>query len=71
MWQEFTRANALFFSTAIQLNNAQLRPAFTWLTQKLIVLTPGVDLNPFLQLELLPQEGGKERIMRFMQQQRS
>ncbi|MBK8579001.1 MAG: AAA family ATPase [Candidatus Accumulibacter sp.] len=51
VWQEFTRDNALFLSTAIQLNNVQLRPIFNWITQKLIVLVPGVDMNPFLSLE--------------------
>jgi hypothetical protein len=66
VWQEFTRDNALFLSTAIQLNNAQLRPVFTWITQKLIVLTPGVDLNPFLSLELLREERGQRQIMSFM-----
>jgi len=66
VWREFTRDNALFLSTAIQLNNAQLRPAFNWITQKLIVLVPGVDLNPFLSLNLLREGGGQEQIMRFM-----
>ena len=66
VWQEFTRANALFLSTAINLNNAQLRPAFNWITQKLIVLAPGVELNPFLSLELLRQSDGQEKLMRFM-----
>ncbi|MFZ1827702.1 MAG: ATP-binding protein [Candidatus Competibacteraceae bacterium] len=66
VWQEFTRANALFLSTAIQLNNAQLRPAFNWITHKLIVLAPGVELNPFLSLELLRQSDGQEKLMRFM-----
>ncbi len=68
VWQEFTRANSLFISTAIQLNNEQLRPIFTWLTQKLIVLIPGtgVDFNPLLSLELLREDSGKEKIMRYM-----
>lgn len=66
VWQDFTRDNALFLSTAIQLNNAQLRPAFTWITQKLIVLVPGVDLNPFLSFDLLRQDSGQEQIMRFI-----
>lgn len=66
VWQEFTRANALFLSNAIQLNNAQLRPVFNWLTQKLIVLVPGVDLNPLLSLELLREDSGREQIMGFM-----
>lgn len=66
VWQDFTRPNALFMSTAIQLNNAQLRPAFTWITQKLIVLPTGVEMNPFLSLELLRQNHGQEQMMRFM-----
>jgi len=66
IWQSFTGANVLFLSNAIKLNNAQLRPAFNWITHKLIILVPGVDLNPFLSLELLRQELGHEKIMRFM-----
>ena len=66
VWQDFTRPNALFMSTAIQLNNAQLRPAFTWITQKLIVLPTGIEMNPFLSLELLRQDNGQEQMMRFM-----
>ncbi|TRZ65066.1 MAG: ATP-binding protein [Rhodocyclaceae bacterium] len=66
VWKDFTRNNALFLSTAIQLNNVQLRPAFLWITQKLIVLVPGVEMNPFLSLDLLRQDGGHEKIMRFM-----
>lgn len=66
VWQEFTRDNALFLSTAIQLNNAQLRPIFNWITRKLIVLVPGINLNPFLSLNLLREDGGQEQIMRFM-----
>lgn len=66
VWQEFTRANALFLSTAIQLNNAQLRPAFTWITQKLIVLMPGIEFNPFLSMELLGRPNGQDEIMRFI-----
>lgn len=66
VWQDFTRDNALFLSTAIQLNNAQLRPVFTWITQKLVVLLPGVDMNPFLSLELLREESGRAEVMQFM-----
>ena len=66
VWQEFTRSNALFFSTAIQLNNDQLKPPFAWITQKLIVLTAGIGWNPFLSLELLREERGQAQIMRYM-----
>lgn len=30
VWKESTRANALFLSTAIQLNSEQLKPVFNW-----------------------------------------
>ncbi|WP_027696704.1 AAA family ATPase [Vibrio litoralis] len=35
VWKEATRDNALFLSTAIQLNSKQLEPIYTWFTQKL------------------------------------
>jgi len=33
--EEFTRPNALFLSTAVQLNNAQLQPVFDWFRDQL------------------------------------
>jgi uncharacterized protein len=66
VWQEFTRSNALFFSTAIQLNNEQLKPAFNWIAQSLIVLPAGANLNPFLSLELLRQPEGSKEFIEFM-----
>lgn len=68
VWQDFTRGNALFVSTAIQLNNEQLKPVFAWLTQKLVVLIPdtGLGFNPFLSLNLLREESGKEKLMQYM-----
>ncbi|MDL5167990.1 ATP-binding protein [Proteus faecis] len=38
LWQKSTRNNALFLSTAVQLNSEQLKPVFTWF-QKNIKLT--------------------------------
>jgi hypothetical protein len=63
LWQESTRDNALFLSTAVQLNNTQLRPVFDWLIQKLVVLLPGVSMNPFLSIEMLRSEDGAERLL--------
>jgi len=37
LWQEATRPNALFLSTAIQLNNQQLKPVFEWFSNILHV----------------------------------
>lgn len=67
VWQNSTRGNALFLSTAVQLNNEQLRLVFDWIVHKLIVLVPGVQLNPFLSLEMLRQDESRLRVMRFMQ----
>jgi uncharacterized protein len=35
VWQNATRSNALFLSTAIQLNSKQLKPVFDWFKNKL------------------------------------
>jgi uncharacterized protein len=40
-WQAQTRPNALFLSTAVQLNSEQLKPIHQWLTDSLIVLPDG------------------------------
>lgn len=66
VWQDFTRSNSLFFSTAIQLNNEQLKPAFNWIAQKLIVVPAGTNINPFLSLELLRRPGGGKEFIDFM-----
>ncbi len=67
LWQTSSRSNALFLSTAVQLNNEQLKPVFHWLTQKLIVILPGkVDFNPTLSIDLLRTDSGLERVMKFL-----
>ncbi|MHB1287407.1 MAG: AAA family ATPase [Leptospirales bacterium] len=40
-WKSQTRENALFLSTAVQLNNEQLKPVFFWFSKHLKVLRPG------------------------------
>jgi hypothetical protein len=66
VWQNSTRANALFLSAAVQLNNEQLRPVFDWIVHNLIVLAPGIDFNPFLSLEMLRHEESRHRLMQFI-----
>ncbi|MCB1423026.1 MAG: ATP-binding protein [Nitratireductor sp.] len=46
VWKESTRDNALFLSTAVQLNSEQLRPVFIFLTQNLVVFENGVAPPP-------------------------
>jgi hypothetical protein len=45
-WQDATRPNALFLSTAVQLNSEQLKPLHAWLTESLVVLLDG-GMIPF------------------------
>lgn len=39
LWRKSTRSNALFLSTAIQLNSEQLIPVYDWFSRKLKVFT--------------------------------
>ncbi len=41
VWQEATRPNALFLSTAVQLNSEQLTPLHQWFSSSLVVLPEG------------------------------
>lgn len=66
IWQDFTRSNALFVSTAVRLNNDQLKPAFNWITQKLIVLMPDSNWNPVLTWNLLREDAGRQKVMQYM-----
>lgn len=40
LWQETTRPNALFLSTAVQLNSERLKPVYEWIANKLVALGP-------------------------------
>lgn len=65
LWQNATRSNALFLSTAVQLNSQQLQPVFQWFSEKLHVL--GVDqLRYGLPIELFEQEETKDKVMEFL-----
>lgn len=53
LWQEATRENALFLSTAAQLNSEQLLPIFRWITEDIVVLAAGQSLSAESTLEKL------------------
>ena len=65
VWQDATRSNALFLSTAIQLNNEQLKPVFEWF-QKLAVLGHGSVLSPGFTTRQCEQENKKKEILRLL-----
>jgi len=67
VWRNATRSNALFLSTAIQLNNEQMRPVFNWFQNRLSVIAGLTQLNPNLTFQLFDKPGGKERLVNFIQ----
>ena len=65
MWQEATRSNALFLSTAIQLNNQQLQPVFKWFSKILHVAGFG-HWHPGFTIGLCEQEETRKEIISFL-----
>lgn len=68
VWREATRPNALFLSTATQLNSAQLLPIFEWFQKRLVVIVGPSTLNQSLTLQLLNRPGGKEKLLPFLRE---
>lgn len=67
-WSEQTRKEALFLSTAVQLNSAQLLPIFEWFQKRLVVVVGIVSLNETLTLKLLREPDGKEKLLPFLRE---
>lgn len=68
LWQESTRSNALFLSTAAQLNSDLLSPIFSWITQSIVFLPASAQLNLELTTALLATEQGRLTIRDFLMQ---
>lgn len=67
LWKESTRINALFLSSSVNLNSAQLRPIYNWFDTKLLVSTGGLS-NPLgFNVNLLKNPNNKKRIIKFLQ----
>jgi len=66
IWQEATRSNALFLSTAIQLNNEQLKPVFNWFSHKLRVIGQVDIIHPGFSMGECEKEEKKRAILKFM-----
>ena len=65
LWQEATRPNALFLSTAIQLNNQQLQPVFKWFSKIFRVIGFG-RWHPGFSVELCEQEEARKEVISFL-----
>ena len=66
IWEAQTRPNALFFSTAIQLNNEQLKPAFDWFKQRLHIIDSTHSLHAGYTVSRCKDDAHKARIIAFM-----
>lgn len=65
LWQELTRSNALFLSTAIQLNCQQLKPVFQWFLKTLHVAGFG-RWHPGFSITLCEKEDTKLKVLEFL-----
>jgi uncharacterized protein len=66
LWQESTRANALFLSTAAQLNSDVLGPVFTAIAQKLVYIPSGAMINFDFSTQLLTTQEGRSAVKDFL-----
>lgn len=66
LWQEATRPNALFLSTAVQLNSEQLSPVFAWIVTKLVPLSAGMSLHPDVTTLMLQHPDSKKEVQEFL-----
>ncbi|MBI9077864.1 MAG: ATP-binding protein [Desulfatibacillum sp.] len=65
-WKESTRPNALFLSTAIQLNCEQLKPILQWF-KKLVVIEHGDLMGDEFSASCCEDLAKKDRILTFVQ----
>lgn len=64
IWQKSTRDNALFLSTAVQLNSEQLHPIFDWFKSTLHLANVG-GWTPWFSASLCEHDG-KSKVMEFL-----
>lgn len=65
LWQETTRSNALFLSTAVQLNSQQLKPVFEWFANTLHVARFG-RWHPGFSIKICEKENTKQKVINFL-----
>ena len=66
LWQKSTRENALFLSTAVQLNSEQLRPIYDWFSHTLHTANVAGWSPAFSASMCEDGSGGKARVMDFL-----
>ena len=66
MWKSATRSNALFLSTAVMLNNEQLRPIYEWLSETLGLISPGDSLSLVHSHSLCRRPESRRAVLSFL-----
>jgi len=67
-WQEVTRNNALFLSTAVTWNSTKLKPILSWFSENLLVFTVRRRvLSTFTADFCKDSKNNKQRILEFLQ----
>lgn len=71
-WEQMTRSNALFLSTAVQFNSEQLKPIFLWFRDQLVILVKNgpsqdVHFNPEITFQYLKDPEKASAIRKFME----
>jgi AAA15 family ATPase/GTPase len=65
LWQDSTRQNALFLSTAVQLNSLQLQPIYNWFS-KTLRLTNVSGWAPTFTASLCKERAQREQVLDFL-----
>lgn len=66
IWKSSTRSNALFLSTAVQLNSDLFTKPFTWIQRHLQVIESPDRIHPSFTAKMLLSEKNKDMIQKFM-----
>lgn len=66
LWADSTRSNALFLSTAVQLNSEQLRPIYNWFKDQVVIFEGQPD-DPFETIDCITESAGKEQVMKILE----
>ncbi len=67
VWESATRPNALFLSTAENLNSDALRTVVGWFASRLVIFNEFNTLVPQFSVEMLKQAPGKQAILEVLQ----
>lgn len=66
LWEGATRPNALFLSTAVQLNSDALRVVFDWFANRLVIFNELAPRSPQFSVQMLQQETQRKSICDFL-----